>query len=312
MVVNRYPKIQFIIYGPTSLLLCLAIAACAQFSEQSKHNLIKNSSVNTQTPVETGKSIELSGLWKFGYRYQGKSVLANMQILQADKNFSGQGKEEQTGRTFKISQGKIKGDEVLFVVRYDSNPQQVIQYHGHLSSLQSENGGIPYMGGDFSFESNGGINVGEWEAAKAEAKPNIPSTVPQQSQTNANEDNKKPEGGKFSQTNENHAPDLSGKWNVAYEYNFKTEHSIMFLEQYGHKITGHGVDSDTKQKFVIKKGWYDFPNLTIIREYADKSHRPEPMIFKAEVSEVHDADYSGPYLSGKTQGGGEWEAERVN
>ena len=35
------------------------------------------------------------------------------------------------------------------------------------------------------------------------------------------------------------------------------------------------------------------------------------MTFKAEVSIANDKDYQGPYLSGKTDGGGNWEAELI-
>jgi hypothetical protein len=82
------------------------------------------------------------------------------------------------------------------------------------------------------------------------------------------------------------------------------------LEQDGDKITGHGLDNETKEKFVIKKGWYTPPHLTIIRQYPNRVGNSS-MTFQAEVSEVCEEDYSGPYVSGKTQGGGEWEAERV-
>ncbi len=86
----------------------------------------------------------------------------------------------------------------------------------------------------------------------------------------------------------------------------------MFLEQDGNKLTGHGIDLNSKEKFVIKKGWYSFPHITIVRQYVSGSMPGKTMAFKAEVSEVSDKDYTGPYLSGKTQGGGDWEAERVN
>src|SRR5438045_320696 len=38
-------------------------------------------------------------------------------------------------------------------------------------------------------------------------------------------------------------PDLSGKWTVGYEFNFKTIKSSMYLEQDGGKLSGHGVDN---------------------------------------------------------------------
>jgi hypothetical protein len=85
---------------------------------------------------------------------------------------------------------------------------------------------------------------------------------------------------------------------------------------------GHGVD-DNHERFIIEKGWYHFPKLTLIRKYAKsapikakgKTHEGKPareMTFKADVSWANDKDYQGPYLGGKTDGGGNWEAELVH
>ncbi len=109
-------------------------------------------------------------------------------------------------------------------------------------------------------------------------------------------------------------PELSGKWTVGYEYNFSNFHSTMYLEQEGSKISGHGIDTESKEKFEISHGWYKFPNLTIVRQYKKgkglaKSNRQ--MTFKAQVSYVNGPDYQGPYLNGKTEGGGTWEAELI-
>jgi len=270
------------------------------------HNLIKTPVVvgerTAPTSNQPNRPVNLSGLWKIGFRYQGKSDLGSMQIQQSNQSFSGQGQDEQSGATFKIVKGQIKGDEIIFLKMYDKRPNQPIQYHGHFSYLPSENGEVSYMGGDFSFEANGALTVGEWEAAMAEVKSPFVSS---------GNNNKVAEEEQKQAINQEHTPDLSGKWSVAHEYNFKTIHSIMFLEQDGNKISGHGTDTNTKEKFIIKKGWYNFPHLTIIRQYLSRSPGSNLITFKAEVSEVADKDYTGPYLSGKTQGGGDWEAERV-
>jgi hypothetical protein len=87
----------------------------------------------------------------------------------------------------------------------------------------------------------------------------------------------------------------------------------MYIEQEGDRVTGHGVDENTREKFVIEKGWYHYPKLTIIRKYLKKqgAARDYSMAFKADVSVVKDSDYQGPYLAGETQGGGRWEAQLV-
>ena len=307
-VVSRYSKLNIALIGFSSLCL----TACNQASVQRKigHNLIKTPVIvgekTALTPNHPAKPVNLSGLWKIGFKDQGKKYLGNMQIQQSNQSFSGQGQDEISGAAFKIEQGQIKGDEIIFLKRYDKRPDQAVQYHGHFSYLPSESGEVPYMGGDFSVEMNGALTVGEWEAAMPEIKSPVLSTKEKDNDKTGEEEPKQ------AINQEEHYPDLSGKWSVAYEYNFKTVHSIMFLEQDGNKLSGHGADSNTKEKFIIKKGWYDFPHLTIVRQYPARSAGNNLMTFKAEVSEVSDKDYVGPYLSGKTQGGGDWEAERVN
>ncbi len=86
--------------------------------------------------------------------------------------------------------------------------------------------------------------------------------------------------------------------------------------QENNKLKGHGIDHSTKENFVIEEGWYKFPKVTLIRKYAairsKKVNKPErKMTFKADVNWVTDSDYDGPYMQGKTDGGGNWEAQIV-
>lgn len=87
----------------------------------------------------------------------------------------------------------------------------------------------------------------------------------------------------------------------------------MYIEQDGGRVTGHGVDINTKEKFTIDKGWYDYPKLTIVRKYekAKGAKENRTLTFKAKVSIIMEKDYQGPYLNGKTSGGGAWEAQLI-
>ena len=293
------------------LASCLSInlIACSQITVPGKvsHSLIRSSAPNGEnSAAQLNKTVNLNGMWKIGFRYNGKSGLGSMQIQQNDQNFVGSGKDDDHNATFKIDHGLIKGNEIIFLKRYDSSPNQAVQYHGKFSCLPTENGQRPYMGGDYSVEVNGNLTVGDWEAAKDEVKnaPAVAVVKNNEREQSSSEQDAVPSSLK-------HSPDLSGKWNVAYEYNFKTAHSVMFLEQNSNKLSGHGFDLNSKEKFVINKGWYNFPHVTIVRQYISGAEPGRTMTFKADVAQVSDEDYTGPYLSGKTQGGGDWEAERV-
>ncbi len=311
-------------------VLCLSIVqtGCSQISlpKKAAHNLIKEPSLNEEqnsaSSTQLSKPIDLTGEWKIGFRFQGKTGLGSMQLTQTDQNFSGSGKDD-SGVAFKIDHGSIKDNEIIFLKRYEANPSQAVQYHGQFSLLSADNGQqIPYMGGDFSLESNGNLVAGEWEASKnvtqQEASQNN-QNPPSMNETQSPAQQQAPDYDAKSnkEINATRSPDLSGKWRLAFEYNFKTIHSTMFLEQDGNKLNGHGIDTETKNRFVIKNGSYHFPRLSFVRHYLDNQPAKHAiplreMTFKAEVTVISDPDYQGPYLSGKTEGGGNWEAERVD
>ena len=102
-------------------------------------------------------------------------------------------------------------------------------------------------------------------------------------------------------------PDVSGKWDAGYEYNFKTMHSRMFLEQDGQKISGHGADKNTNESFTIT-GYYTFPNIKIIHHYPllkiakGKTNPPRTLEFRGTIEVVNEQDYQGPRMTGKKYG----------
>lgn len=256
----------------------------------------------------------LGGYWKIAYKLEGKdeTFSSSIKLSQNGQRFSGQGTDDHNNKPFNIEQGTVRDGKVIFYKRYDnpSNADQTpVEYEGTLDLS-----GNPYMSGNFIVALNGQELSGVWEAEQESGGEG------QGGQQQAAQQPQEPQKTEQQQPGyipaPDHAPDLSGKWNVGFEYRFKEVQSTMWLEQDKDKLRGHGVDHNTKEQFQIEQGWYAFPKVTIIRKYpAHKSGKiaiPEhKMTFKAEVQWVSDKDYVGPYMRGKTDGGGNWEAQLV-
>lgn len=257
---------------------------------------------NIAQPASQGAK-PLDGYWKLAFSFNDDVQSCHFRITQNGDKFGGQGTDDSNSKPFLMENGLIRQDEVVFYKRYEQpdNPNQPpVEYSGKLDAKTG------YMSGKYLITFQGKEIVGDWEAQKDGMEAEQPAQAEQKAPPPS--PNAPPPG---------KAPDLSGKWDMGFEYQFKTIHSIMFLEQQlDNSITGHGQDENTKERFTIEKGWYKYPKLTLIRKYpALKSKtgtKPERrMTFKADVSWVNDADYQGPYMQGKSEGGGSWEAQRV-
>lgn len=260
-------------------------------------NEMKPHSVATQINNEP-----LSGYWKMAYSVNGDVKSAHVRLTQTGDTFSGEGTDDHNNKPFSIEKGTIQnGDLIGFIKKYQDNPNALpVEYGGNLDKSTNA-----YVSGRYLASVNGQSFEGDWEAEKekSEAPASSPSSNSNPSQQHQS---RKPD----------HAPDLSGKWNTGFEYQFKTINSTMWLMQENKNLKGHGIDHSTNEKFTIEKGWYDFPKVTIVRKYeaikSKKINKPERrMTFKADVNWVTDADYDGPYMQGKTDGGGNWEAQLV-
>jgi len=244
----------------------------------------------------------MDGYWKLAFQFNEDVQSSHIRITQNGDKFSGQGTDDSNNKPFLVENGVVRQDEVVFYKRYEQpeNPNQPpVEYGGKVDFKTG------YMSGKYLISFQGKEIAGDWEAQRDAPEGTEAQQPPAQEQ-------KQPPQAQQP----NKAPDLSGKWNMGFEYQFKTMHSTMFLEQVNDKITGHGVDDNTKEKFVIEQGWYKYPKLTLIRKYAaiksKTGSKPErKMTFKADVSWVNENDYQGPYLAGKTEGGGNWEAQLV-
>lgn len=282
-------------------------------------------STSTGAQSDESKQSGLTGKWNVGFKYNNETLNATMTLKQDGNSFDGTGKDEQEGNVFKIEQGSIRGDQVSFVKKYEGKLSKIppIQYAGTISTMNGDDYSGPYLKGDYAAKDpEGNVVSNDWDAVLEKPKSAIAPAPPAQEAQPAQQEAASPQqqGG---ETHPDKAPDLSGKWEVAYEYKFRTVKSIMFLEQEFDQVIGHGLD-DNKEKFVFEKIYYKYPKITLIRKYqkaapakakgkdAGKSAGGErKMTFKGDVSVVNDPDYQGPYIRGKTDGGGNWEAQRV-
>jgi hypothetical protein len=280
--------------------------------------------------------LSVTGDWQFGFQFNNDTLQSTVHLDQQGDSFTGTGTDDQTKMPFSIEQGTISAGQVQFYKKYTSGNSPEIQYSGSLEMATDQNYKGPYMHGEYTTAKNGKVLSNIWEAemtggstaapSPASTPPPAPSAGSQHSSAPLSALPPMPDSNAQHKSKDllSHIPELSGKWNCGYEYNFKTIHSTMFLEQDQDRITGHGIDHETHEKFIIDKGWYHFPKLTLIRTWSASKQTVKnakgkgkhtvsvpqrSMIFKARVEQVSDNDYQGPYLSGKTQGGGNWEAQ---
>lgn len=267
-------------------------------ASSSPPNTAPTNTPPTSTPA--GKA-PMDGYWKLAFQFNDDVKSSHIRIVQHGDKFSGQGTDDHNNKPFLIENGAVRQDEVVFYKRYEQpdNPNQPpVEYGGKVDFKTG------YMSGKYLISFQGKEIAGDWEAQREPAEGETADTPPP------------PEKAPPPAANAPEKPDLSGKWNCGFEYQFKTIHSTMFLEQLNGKITGHGIDENTKEKFTIEQGWYNYPKVTLIRKYpaikGKTGSKPErKMTFKADVSWINEADYQGPYMAGKTDGGGNWEAQIV-
>jgi hypothetical protein len=238
----------------------------------------------------------LSGVWDVDFDMGNTTVHSQMTLKQDGAQFFGEG-TDANNTAFSIVNGQINGSQLDFFKKYPTNPPTTVTYHGVLSQVNDADYVGPYLSGSYLVESNSNQISGNWRAQ-------MPSKLKAQAQA-------EPAPSQAAPAPPAQPASLSGNWIAAYEYNFGIVHSDMVLDQKNDIVTGHGVDTSSGEKFVIEKGSYKYPDLVLVRSYKKKqgAKANRSVIFKATVSVVKDADYEGPYLSGKTQYGGSWEAQ---
>jgi hypothetical protein len=273
----------------------LALSACSKLP--FGNNPASQGENNNQPANSIAPGTSLSGNWSMAFSFNEQITKCHMQLHQRGTSFEGKGHEEGSHREFIVSEGSINGADIQFIKRYAGAPADAppVQYIGKVESVNDKDFQGLYMKGEYATMYQGQEVHGSWEGEL----PNSPVAA----QTPA----------PSIPVDPNKAPELSGKWKVSFQYNFKTINSTMFIEQDGSKLLGHGLDVNTNEKFDIESGWYKFPNISMTRKYTKgkDAASTRTMVFKGKVSNVADAQYQGALMKGETQGGGSWEAKQV-
>lgn len=264
--------------------------------------------------AQSGGPPPLDGEWEFDYEFKGQAFVGNVQLAQQGNALVGDG-TDQDGKQWTIENGQIQGNQVSFQKKYANSPNAVT-YTGELKHEESADYTGWLMQGTYSATGKDGAAVsGKWvanptvplqdPAAQASAPPPpqpmnpFPpsSSQPQQQQMSAGEDVQ--------------PVDISGRYEGSYTYDFKKISTKMWLRNDGKKISGDGVDvtGKTSVRFTIPKGWYDYPKVTIVRQYTKGQGAQETrsMTFKAKISS-NGRDIT---MKGETQYGGAWDAHLV-
>jgi hypothetical protein len=283
-----------------------SLSACQSVKIPSGGN---SGAAGTGTTATAPQGGPIAGNWQVSYSVSGETQSAHMTLAQSGNKFEGSGTDDKDGQTFVIDSGLFSGKSVIFHKRYhvDENPNlPPIVYQGTFEMANTPTYSGPYMNGTYKLNKGGQVIDGQWDAQVDNG------TAP----TTAATTKSPPPQPENPPINTNRRPDLSGKWDAGYEFEFKTVHSSMFIEQVGQKVTGHGIDKATKEAFKIE-GTYKFPELKMYVTYfpvkgpKGKSKPERKLEFRGTASVVNEADFQGTRLDGKTNGGGMWMAEQV-
>jgi hypothetical protein len=268
---------------------------------------------NNDAVLNPNATPAINGDWKLTFVYGDNTYDSLVTFAQQGRALSGSG--EDSAGPFLIQAGVVDGTKVKFTKKYaDADPsKRPVMYSGELEFEDDEDYKGWRMGGHYKATGpDGGPIDDKWVAISTvaeEAFANSHNAPPQQQQqappdgqpTSENPDQQQPAenvGGRPA--------DLSGKYTAEYQFNFKKIHSTMWLEQDGGRLGGHGVDNNTNEKFVITKGFYNFPRMQITCHYTkgQNAAATRDLVVKATVA-------NGPSLKGETQFGGGWQARIV-
>ena len=319
--------------GLLSLFLIIAGSACTKIdlsgggkgraqppltqSTQPPGTSMLGGGPQAQSPTGNGAPPLIEGEWEIDFTVPGgEPQIANVFFSQQDKVLVGEG-TDQTGVGWQIQNGRVEGTNVAFSKMYVGvdPPRPPINYVGQLKYDQTPEYTGWLMEGTYSLQkTNGQILEGKWASnplptaeAQPEAQPGQPGPggliqgLPQAPPS-------APVNARPANIGSDKPTDLSGKYHVSYQYNFKKIKGHMWLEHDGRKLGGHGLDTTTGEGYVIEAGEYRYPDISFARCYVKgrtgaKSTRK--VLFRAKIS----SDSHLIIMKGETQFGGQWDAE---
>lgn len=257
----------------------------------------------------------LDAEWELDYEFKGNTFQGNVQIAQSGNQLAGEG-TDQDGKTWTLENGQIQGSKVTFQKKYASGSPP-ITYNGELKHEASAEYTGWLMEGTYTASGQNGEQVtGKWVS-----NPLTPLQEPQAAQPEPQPVASQPQGGTPQQAQPQQSSsenlgdvqpnDLSGRYDGSYTFQFKKVSTKMWLRNDGHNITGDGADIIGKKsnRFKISKGWYQYPEVTIVRQYTkgDGADQTRTMRLKAKVS----SNGRDIVFKGETEYGGQWSARLV-
>ena len=256
----------------------------------------------------------LDGEWELDYEFKGTPYQGNVQIAQQGNGLAGEG-TDQDGKQWALENGQIDGVKVVFQKKYATGSPP-IDYTGELKHESSPEYTGWLMEGTYVSKGPSGQVTGKWVANPLSPLQEPQAAAPAQQTSFFQPANTNPPAQQASQGgNDNlgdvQPADLSGKYEGTYTYQFKKVATKMWLRNDGHKITGDGTDiiGKTSSRFAISKGWYQYPEVTLVRQYTKGNGATETrtMKFKAKIS----SNGRDIVMKGETEYGGAWNAHLV-
>jgi hypothetical protein len=259
----------------------------------------------------------LQGVWTVSFKFGDKDLSAKMELAQNGNQLAGQGTDDN-GQPWAIGEGVVEGNRVNFTKQYSPDSPPIV-YDGNIKWLNDPQYTGWLMEGTYQKQSpDGKVVSGDFVAT-----PDDPASMPPPTQSSApgpvDQTSNPPVGSGLMGGGRTHPPDepvdnsraphISGRFDGEYQFKFKRIKMKMWLEQDNDRVTGHGVDVNTNEKFTIARGWYKFPNVTLVRKYTKGTGAAltREFTFKGKVSNSS----KGPTIKGETEYGGGWSATIV-
>jgi hypothetical protein len=275
----------------------------------------------------------VDGEWEVDYEFNGNQFMGNVLFSQTGAALAGDG-TDQDGKPWGVEAGQIQGTQVSFGKKYANSTGPSIKYTGELKFLQTPEYTGWAMEGTYSAISPDGKTVtGKWVANPTgqSAQPAAEATPPPAQSGGPIPVFGGQSAGKSSapeHIGDARPVDISGHYDGTYNFNFKKIKYKMWIESDCKKIKGHGYDivertaaapkgkekdkgkgkAKAKQEvaaqtFAIERGWYDYPKVTIVRQYG----KERAVTFKGQLS----SNGRDIIMKGETQFGGGWDAHRL-